>query len=233
MVWIPEVDEIPLSISIFGPGGIAGVTVKEVGDATRALCRKKESDLIGVRGPYGNGFSFLGEKALIVAGGIGVAPLAPLAEKLVERGIDVTFLLGVATRDDLVFLERIEGCLFNKSKLIVTTEDGSYGTKGFVTDSLVELLKEEKYDIIYTCGKERMMVEVFKIAEENSIPIQASLERYMKCGIGLCGHCILDPLGLRVCVDGPVFNSEVLRKLTDFGKYKRDATGRKTPVSPT
>lgn len=231
MVWIPGVDEIPMSLSFIGPKNLAGITVLKLGKATAALHKKKRGDIIGIRGPYGNPFTLITGRAMMLGGGTGVAPLVPLAERLVEQKTKITFILGVKTVARLLFMGRIEAILSkNRSKLIVTTDDGSYGIKGLASDPVKGLLKADNYDMLYACGREKLLFAVFKQAERAGVPVQASLERYMKCGIGICGQCVLDPLGLMVCKDGPVFKSEVLRKITDFGAYTRDASGKKIPI---
>lgn len=231
MVWIPGVDEIPMSLSFIGPKNLAGITALKLGEATTALHQKKPGDIIGIRGPYGNPFTPITGRAMILGGGTGVAPLVPLAEKLVKQKTKVTFIFGVKTVEMLLFMDRIEAVLSkNRSKLIVTTNDGSYGIKGFASDPIKGLLKAETYDMIYACGREKLLFDVFKKAEKAGVPVQVSLERYFKCGIGICGQCVLDPLGLMVCKDGPVFASEVLRRITDFGAYTRDASGKRIPI---
>jgi dihydroorotate dehydrogenase electron transfer subunit len=226
MVWVPGIDEIPLSLSSIGPGDKAGFTVLKIGEATATLHKKKRGDMIGVRGPYGTYFTPVSGNVLLVAGGTGVAPLIPLIEALVKQKTKITLVFGVKTVKRLLFIDRIKKNLSKvKSKLIVTTDDGSFGIKGFASDHISEILDENKFNMVYTCGRERLMYEVFKQADRKGIPIQASLERYMKCGIGICGQCVLDPLGLMVCKDGPVFKSETLRKITDFGAYTRNASG--------
>ena len=186
MVWIPGVDEIPLSVSGVYSNGLASVTVARVGEATEAMHRLKPNNLIGVRGPFGNSFEISKGKILLVGGGTGMAPLAFLAEKLAENSCEVTFIIGAKSAQELLFLERIEKTLSQlKSKIIVMTEDGSLGQKGVATDPLDNLLREEKYDMIYACGPEPMIKKVFLAAEEANIPFQASLERIMRCGICL------------------------------------------------
>ncbi|HYB92675.1 MAG TPA: dihydroorotate dehydrogenase electron transfer subunit [archaeon] len=228
MVWVPGVDEIPLGLSSIGPEDNAGFTVLKLGKATSALNEKKRGDIIGVRGPYGTSFTAVSGKILVVAGGIGVAPLMPLTEALVKRKTEITLVFGVKTSEKLLFMDRIKEILSKvKSRLIITTDDGSFGVKGLASDPVKGLLEENKFSMIYTCGKEPMMYEVFKQADRKGIPVQASLERFMKCGIGICGQCVLDPLGLMVCKDGPIFQSETLRKITDFGVYSRTASGKR------
>ena len=227
MVWIPGIDEIPLSVSGVYSNGLASVTVARVGEATEAMHRLKPNNLIGVRGPFGNSFEISKGKILLVGGGTGIAPLAFLAEKLAENSCEITFIIGAKSAQELLFLERIKKTLSQlKSKIIVMTEDGSLGQKGVATDPLDNLLREEKYDMIYACGPEPMIKKVFLAAEEANIPFQASLERIMRCGIGICGSCMLGKY--RVCRDGPVFSSHQLREVIDeIGNYKRDFNGNK------
>ena len=227
MVWIPGVDEIPLSVSGVYSNGLASVTVARVGEATKAMHGLKRNDLIGVRGPFGNFFEISGKKVLLIGGGTGMAPLAFLAEKLAENSCETTFIIGAKTAKELLFLERVKRALSGqKSKIMVFTEDGSFGLKGMATDSLDHLLKEETYDMIYACGPELMIKEAFLAAERANVSFQASLERIMRCGIGICGSCMLGKY--RVCRDGPVFTSQQLREVIDeFASYKRDFNGRR------
>lgn len=226
MCWIPRVDEIPLSLSKIGTN--SEVTVKKVGEATAALCNKTEGHYIGIRGPYGNGFEITEGDSLIVAGGTGMCALRPLIYRLVEKG-RVQLLIGGKTKNDLLFLEEMKKLLSkNGSQLSIATEDGSLGAKGLVTDLLEDRLKKDDFDTIYTCGPELMMKKVLKVAERYDVKLQASLERLIRCGIGLCGSCSIGPY--RVCRDGPVFNSEKLRGLEEFGKIKRDFSGRKVRI---
>jgi len=231
MVWVPGVDEIPLSLSTTRPDGYSSVTVAEVGEATKALHRRERGDLLGLRGPYGNGFAPAGGSALIVGGGTGLAPLVPLAEELIRLPTKITFLLGAKTRDELLFLGRIGAILSNRAsaRVIAATEDGSHGLKGLATDLARQELVKGKFDMIYTCGPEPMMREMFLLAGRYNAPLQASLERLMRCAIGLCGSCVIGRF--RVCRDGPVFTMEQLRDVGgEFGKFRRDLSGRKVRI---
>lgn len=218
MVWIPRSDEKPFVVSFTNPFGI---TVCKAGLFSSKLIGMKKGDKLGIRGPYGHGFKLKGKKICLVGGGYGIIPLAFLAETAKRKKINVTSIIGVKTKNDLFFLNRLR----KSSKVMITTDDGSFGRKGFATDALEDVLKKEKFDCVYTCGPEMMMKKVFDICEENGIECQASLERYMKCGFGICGSCCLDDV--LVCKDGPVFNSEKLRKLTEFGNFGRDKSGSK------
>lgn len=167
---------------------------------------------------------------MIVGGGTGLVPLIPLTEKLAKLSTRLTFLLGAKTKNDLLFLDRIDKLLSKvDAEIVATTEDGSYGLKGIVTDQAERKLAKEKFDIIYTCGPEQMMHEMFVLAERYHVPLQASLERIMRCAIGLCGSCVIGKL--RICKDGPVVTSEQLRTIKEeFGKFKRDFQGGKIAV---
>jgi dihydroorotate dehydrogenase electron transfer subunit len=228
MLWIPKVDEIPLSIMDANENGEVSVAVKRVGEATAMLHRMKEGEVIGVRGPFGNSFTLENGRALIVGGGTGLAPLWLLTKKLADEKAKLFFVMGAETKDELLFRERIEK-ICGKENFVATTEDGSYGVKGLATTPLKQLLAKENFNIIYTCGPEKMMQEVFDLAEEHKIPLEASLERLMRCAIGLCGSCVVGKY--RVCRDGPVFTSKQLKEVEkEFGIWKRDFDGKLTHV---
>ncbi len=230
MVWIPGVDEIPISLSTVTPNGLTSITVAQVGEATKALHQRKRGNVLGIRGPYGKGFTLATGNIMIVGGGTGLVPLMPVTEKLMKLATKITFLLGAKTKDELLFLDRVNNTLSKiNAEIVATTEDGSYGLRGLVADQAEQKLEKERFDMIYACGPEQMMHKMFLLAEQYRIPLQASLERIMRCAIGLCGSCVIGKL--RVCKDGPVLTSEQLRTVKEeFGKFKRDFQGRKTPV---
>jgi dihydroorotate dehydrogenase electron transfer subunit len=230
MVWILGADEIPISLSSITPNGFTSITVAQVGEATKALHQRRRGDVLGIRGPYGNGFTLTSGNIMIAGGGTGLVPLMPLTEKIVKLSTKLTFLLGAKTKDELLFLDRINQTLSKvNAEIVATTEDGSYGLKGIVTDQAEQRLAKEKFDIIYACGPEQMMHNMFLLAERYHMPFQASLERIMRCAIGLCGSCVIGMF--RVCKDGPVLTSEQLRTAKEeFGKFKRDFQGRKIKV---
>ncbi|UCC58423.1 MAG: dihydroorotate dehydrogenase electron transfer subunit [Candidatus Bathyarchaeum sp.] len=227
MVWIPGVDEIPMSLSTITADGLSSITVAEVGEATKALNQRKPGDTMGIRGPFGKGFTPTEGNVMIVGGGTGVGPLVPLTEKLAETAAKVTLLVGAKTKDELLFLDRLEKALSNvNSEIVFTTDDGSYGLGGLVTDQAEQKLMKETFDMIYTCGPEQMIYKMFLLAEQHQAPLQASLERVMRCAIGICGSCGIG--NLMVCKDGPVLTSEQLRSVKeDFGRFQLDLSGRK------
>ncbi len=214
MVWIPGIDEFPMSISYIG--NLKGFTVKKIGAGTSRMHDLHVGDRLWIRGPYGNGFEITEGKALVVGGGSGMATLAPLIEKLDNRDI----IIAAKSKDELVFLNR-----FRDLEPIIATDDGSMGYHGLATNLAEKLLVENDYDIVYTCGPEPMMSAMVQIAKKYGVEIQASLERFMKCGIGICDSCSIN--GYRVCVDGPVFNSSILFSMTEFGKVRRTPSGKK------
>jgi len=229
MIWLPGVDEVPMSLSLIDSSGLSGVTVKNVGEATTALHGKVAGDVIGVRGPFGNGFKPAAGRIVLVGGGTGVASLLSLAESLKGRASSMVFLVGFKSKRELFLIDRLkELSSGGKCNLVVATEDGSYGEKGLVTDFLDALLARERFSMVYTCGPELMMRKVFDIAETRRIPVQACLERIIKCGVGLCGSCVIGCY--RVCGEGLVLSSEQLREVKDeFGAFKRDFDGRRIP----
>lgn len=220
MIWIPRVDEIPMSV-FYIDKKVKGITFKRVGDATNALFELTDGDRIGVRGPYGNGFKIYGERILFVAGGTGIAMITSTVKKAIDKKKKATVIIGAKNRDELFFENRIKNY---GAEIYVSTDDGSKGYKGFATDLAKEILNDNKFDLILTCGPEKMMKKLFEMSQ--NIPFQASLERYIKCGFGICGQCCVGK-GLRVCEEGPVFDEKMLKDIEDFGVYRRDATGRK------
>jgi dihydroorotate dehydrogenase electron transfer subunit len=227
MIWIPTIDEIPMSLMLSRHSKLVGILVKKVGEATEHIGKMKIGDRIGIRGPYGKGFRFNArEKALVVAGGVGISPLIPIIESPLKEGS--TVIIGARTKSEIIFLEEIGSTVSPNAKLIMVTDDGSYGKKGLASEIAQEILKNEDFDIIYACGPEPMIKRIFDVACEKKLSFQASLERYMKCGVGICGSCSLGPY--RVCVDGPVFSEEEIKKIDEFGLYKRDSSGRKIKV---
>ncbi len=227
MLWIPGIDEIPLSIMDVN-NGLVAVSVKQVGDATKHLHALEAGATIGIRGPFGNSFTESRGRVLLVGGGTGTAPLLFLAKQLSAKTERLSFVEGAKTKDELLFVRELNGICREKN-LITTTEDGTYGLQCLVTQPLATLLDKEKFDMIYTCGPEVMVKKIFELTEQRKLPIEASLERLMRCGIGLCGSCIIGKY--RVCRDGPVFNAAQLREMKDeLGIEKLGFDGSRIPV---
>ncbi len=221
MVWIPGLDEKPYTISFHSKKRF-GVTIEAKGIFSQKAISLDKGDLIGVRGPFGNGFEINPEeKVAVVAGGCGMAPLATLVEKLPE---DTCFIHGARSREFILYPERFD------IQRHFCTDDGSFGQKGLVTDLLEQqIVSSQHFDRVYTCGPEIMMYHVFKVCERHHIPCQVSLERYMRCGFGVCGACVCG--SQVVCKDGPVFNSKDLREMPDFNKSALLKSGKAVDLS--
>jgi dihydroorotate dehydrogenase electron transfer subunit len=219
MVWLPGVDEIPMSLSYID--GLKGITVKDVGEATKALSSLRIGDSIALRGPFGRGFELPSGRILHVCGGTGAASVMPAAEATRDkRRVDVA--IGARTKNELIFEERAKRC---SADVRTSTDDGTYGMKGTAVDLARLMMKEKQYDMILACGPEMMLSSLLRLSKAHGIKCQFSLERLMKCGVGLCGSCALD--GRRVCTDGPIFWGHELRSMSEFGKCKRDEAGLK------
>ncbi len=220
-LWIPGVDEKPFSVSD-QTNGLTEISVKAYGPFTRELMKKEPGDLVGIRGPFGHGFT-LKEDALIIGGGIGIAPLRRLARELSDLGMRFVSLLGAAAEYELIFAEDFE----EQSTCYFTTDDGSKGHKGFVTDLLADIIEREGIKHIYAAGPEIMFVKIKERIDPTDLSYEFCMERYMKCGIGICGQCVLDDSGIRLCVEGPVLNRDQLQTVTELGMKHRDASGRR------
>jgi len=219
MVWLPGVDEKPMAVSYCNKKEFA-FTSQSIGKFTNELDKLKKGGKIGIRGPYGNSFS-LKSNACIVAGGVGLSSMSTLIDKLKNPLI----IYGARSRQHLIYLKR-----YKNKNMIVATDDGSFGRKGFTTDVLAELLKNKKnkIKIVYTCGPEIMMKKVFEICNKHKIQCETSLERYMACGFGICGKCMINDK--ICCVDGPIFNSQQLSKMPEFGNFARLKSGKKVTI---
>lgn len=179
--------------------------VAAVGDGTRRLARLQTGDVLNCMFPLGNSFTMPAgkdEKVLLVGGGVGVAPLLYFGKRLCDMGCRPVFLLGARSEKDLLMLDE-----FSKyGRVCVTTEDGTAGERGFVTNHSV--LGEIRFDRISTCGPKPMMVAVAKYAKANGIECEVSLENKMACGVGACLCCVEKTTEGNVCVckEGPVVN---------------------------
>lgn len=185
-----------------------------VGKGTKILSRKKENEFVDVLGPLGQGFVLpralnLEHRAIIIAGGIGAAPLVYLAEELAKKKIKTVVLMGAKTKE-LILCEKD----FKKitPEVYVSTDDGTYGSKGFVSKLFHNILKttESRFEtIVYVCGPHGMLRCIADICLERNFECQVSLEEKMACGIGACLGCVVKTgSGNKLaCKDGPVFNA--------------------------
>jgi dihydroorotate dehydrogenase electron transfer subunit len=223
MVWIPGVNELPMSVMISKETGKAAFTVRKHGLASTGLFNIKSGEKIGIRGPYGNAFDIKEGNLLLVGGGTGLVPMMRLLTH-VKPTDNVTLLIGAKSQEE-VFFESLANELLknNPHKVIVCTDDGSYGEKGFVTDIVEKLVNESHFDGVYTCGPEKMMYKTVQSAHSKGIFVQASLERMMKCGVGICGSCCVgEDL---VCKDGTIFDGNHLSQNKEFGFTHRNKAG--------
>lgn len=228
MVWLPRIGEIPISISMI-KGKELKLIIARKGKVTEYLFNNlNEINYLHIRGPYGRGFTFKDvKKALVIGGGYGLAPLRFLATKIKEEGGEVYSCIGFKTRKDVILLDEFRRI---SKDVYISTNDGSLGTRGTVVSVLKKVLKRKICDRAFVCGPELMEKEVLAVLLKNKIPVEISLERLIKCGIGICGSCVLEPQGLLVCKDGPVFSGELLAVIEDFGRYWHGRDGRRTAI---
>lgn len=215
-------------------GGTIDIVLAEHGVGTRWLSEVRPHDSLDVVGPLGKPFALPKEPVTctLVGGGYGSAALFTLAEQLRERGCRVDFVLGAATE------ARLFGVLEAKrmsQSVAVTTEDGSLGDRGRVTDVLPALLGRTGSDVVYACGPMGMLAAVADLAARFGAHSQCAVEEAMACGIGVCMTCVLPVVGddgvtrmVRSCVDGPVFRGDRVR-WDDVGTVPADTWG--APVS--
>lgn len=229
MIWMPGVDEVPMSIG-WQTNEEFHVGIATAGDCTKAINTQiKVGDKLGIRGPYGTSFDYKDYDHIIaVGGGYGTPPLLNLAQRATELGKKVTMIQGARSKDYLLYED-----LFNELKvdLHFSTDDGTMGHKGYCTDILADVLKKLKKGekaCVYTCGPEAMMLKIAQMCETAGVDCQVSLERYMKCGFGVCGQCCMDNTGIRICKDGPVITGKYALEHPEFGKYARTKSGQMT-----
>lgn len=184
------------------------VLYQVVGTGTRWLTSRGPGDAMDAIGPLGTGWQVPDEvtHALLVAGGLGAAPLGMLAEELASRGVALTVAQGAPTAERLVAADLFERVA---RAVVTTTDDGSAGVRGFVTAAVPGLIEQIRPDVVYACGPEPMMFAVAKAAHGAGIACQVSLERLMACGVGACLSCIVTTRSgqRRACAEGPVFDA--------------------------
>jgi len=210
MIWLPGINEKPFSIAGHDRNGIL-ITVRRRGSFSSRLAGLNVGDLVGIRGPYGKAFQLI-KNCCLVAGGIGLACLAPIIDLFPKAPI----LYGENDARSRIYQTRFPNAAFY-------TVDGSAGNKGFPTNDLESTIRRQGCEMVYCCGPEPMLTKAIEICNSVGVSCQVSIERYMKCGQGICGQCACGPI--RVCVEGTVFNGNELVANPDFGKRKLDATG--------
>jgi dihydroorotate dehydrogenase electron transfer subunit len=204
------------------------ILFKVVGEGTRLLSEKRTGDILDIIGPLGSAFTIEDKPAVLIAGGIGCAPLCFLAERLKKRGINITFLYGAKSGSDLVKKEEIAKLC---DTFICSTEDASSGIKGFIIPPSLEFLNNE--NAIYSCGPEAMLYSLYIELKKRNVSAQLSLENRMACGVGACQGCAVETTSgfLRACVEGPVFNSDDILSFPVSGlgrSYTLKNTGNKS-----
>lgn len=223
-LWLPGVNERPMSIS-FDDGTHYTLAIAAVGEMTRALAKTKVGHWIGIRGPYGTHYAWKPRQRIaMIPGGYGAGPTYWLAA--LAKSCTIDFFHGARSKELLLFASLIKK--LKNVRFLPSTDDGSQGFHGFNVQRFEqELAVGERYASVITIGPERMMKSVSDICWKKKIPCQLSIERYMKCGFGICGNCCVDDLGITTCQQGPVVSNEIARKISEFAKYHRDSVGRK------
>jgi dihydroorotate dehydrogenase electron transfer subunit len=202
---------LPRAFSLVECGEFGSILVKPVGEGTERLAAMSVGDELVVFGPLGNGYDIARSpgRPVLVAGGVGVAPLLFLAREFARQGIRSTFLYGARTEHDLPLAPEIA----EVADLVITTEDGSRGEQGLITAPLRRVLQEDAGRVVYTCGPEGMLHAVADVSQGSGVACQVALEAPMACGMGTCKGCAVMATDGRyryVCYDGPVFDAAAI-----------------------
>lgn len=224
MLWVPGVDEKPFSIARDADGEI-WLTICRVGPATERIFEMKPGDRVGLRGAFGHGFSTVKDKKVVlVGGGYGTAPLHFTGTQHQLSGSEVTMIIGSRSENLLIWDKKSEDSGF---RTLIATNDGSRGTEGFTTHVLQKLINDgEQIDLVQTCGPEKMMKAIAEMCIKNNILCEVSVERYVKCGFGICGQCVVET-GEKMCQTGPVVTAEHAMTFADFGVFHRGPEGQR------
>ncbi|MBN1219168.1 MAG: dihydroorotate dehydrogenase electron transfer subunit [Anaerolineae bacterium] len=202
MAWLPGLEDKPFSLANANP---ITLTIAAVGPFSRALFQLQVGDFLWVRGPLGHGFQLPtvpGGHVLLMGGGYGVAPLLFLACQALAANCQVSMIIGARSASGLLLAGDFEAIGVS---LWLTTEDGSAGQQGVVTDAVPQVIaRAGTPQKVYACGPTGMLAAVGSLCEAKHIPVQLSWEAHMRCGIGLCGSCEVGK-GWLTCLDGPVF----------------------------
>ena len=231
MVWVPGVDQKPFSIA-YNTGKRFGLSIFAVGPLSNKLFEMKVGDRVGITGPYGVPYKIECKTHYItVGGGYGSGPLGYMVETMDCNDCTVDFCIGARNKDLLLFADRVKD--LEHVTTHIATDDGSAGHKGYVTEVVEELLQkykesgEVKKIHIAACGPELMEKAVLDLANKYDVDCEISVERFMKCGFGVCGQCCVDDSGVPVCKKGPVMDRDTANNIQEFGKYHRDKSGAK------
>lgn len=198
----------PFSIHRMVSNSAFELLIRKVGKGTRYLATAPVQSQLDMIGPLGTGFEIPDtvKKAVLVAGGLGVAPIMFLSEELASRHVRLYTVLGATTRDELHYYMEFKRM---GRDVYVATDDGTQGHGGFASDLVPRAIEDCTPDVIYACGPHEMLASVADFAREYEVACQVSLEAYMACGIGACLSCAVETVHgpARVCVDGPVFDA--------------------------
>ncbi len=225
MVWVFGAEEVPMSSSRISKGGRRAVTARKFGDTTARIRELKAGDRVGLRGPFGNGFSMAWKRPLFVGGGVGMSSIITAVDAWAEKGRKPVVVAGGRTEDDLLYERRMkrEGAQVHQ-----TTDDGSRGFKGTAVARAAELMDEGAFSHVVACGPERMLVALFEAASRRNVKVEFAVERVMKCAMGVCDICAID--GVRVCRQGPVFGTAFLEGSKQFGRFELNTSGHLEPI---
>ncbi len=231
------------------------ITVKRIGEFTSRLFQKCVGDYVSIRGAYGSSFFISKNKVLLVGGGYAVPTFYFFAKVLLEAGADITLINGARTKAEHIFADRFNELDIKAINATDDGSFGEKGTavdvaERILANQLVSKLQpnklvskpqlgdtkhfqagawkrenKKKFDFVYASGPEMMMKTLQPLLK--GVDYEFLFERYMKCAIGICGNCTMDPLGIRLCVEGPVLPKKLMEQLTEFGKYHRDAAGKR------
>lgn len=200
----------PFSVFSYDEKGI-GILYEVVGKGTSIMSKKRKGEELDILGPLGNGFSLPidAKRVIIIGGGMGVAPLFCWAKELIEKKLEIQVLVGAKNRYKVLCEEDFRDLGLNPE---ISTDDGSYGYKGFVIDLFKkrETINDKRETVVYACGPNNMLKELSGILVENNIKGEISMDRHMGCGMGVCLGCVVktvDGKYKRVCKEGPVFKA--------------------------
>lgn len=214
MIWVPGEGQKPFSVAGVSP---LRFSVCAVGAFSRKLVSMGKGERVWLFGPYGNSFEVNGGRIVAVGGGYGAGPMRYVSLLAKKQGATPVLIIGARSKDRLMKGEK-------GVRTVFATDDGSEGIKGSALDALKKVMQKGKVDAVYACGPEKMMGAVGKFCNQKKIKCQLLLERYMKCGFGMCGQCSMGEI--LVCFDGPVFDAKIVGH-PEFGKFHRDCAGRK------
>ncbi|HLC63915.1 MAG TPA: dihydroorotate dehydrogenase electron transfer subunit [Patescibacteria group bacterium] len=221
MIWLPGVDLKPFAVAWQTDKQFA-ITVLKIGPFTAELFKAKPGGFLGFTGPYGTWFDFDGKKKiLLIGGGSGTPSVTCLAQAARQVSIEVDFVLAAKTKEGIIY----EDWLAKQGvKVYHRFQNDKYQR---AWDLITELIDSNDYDAIYACGPELLLKRVVDLTLQKDVFCQISMERYMKCGFGICGKCCVDPLGICLCEAGPVVSNQLATQITEFGRYHRDNSGQK------